>query len=63
MDDIKNEKLYEYELIQYEGYSTPRKYRIYRLTESEAHAKNQGYALNGVSKRLVRTEARMEEGL
>ena len=52
------EKLYEYELIQYEGYSVPRKYRFYRLTEAEAHAKNQGYALNGVSKRFVKVIAK-----
>ena len=50
-----NEKVYEYELIQYEGYSPPHKYRIYRLTSCEAHDMNQGYALNGVPKRLVKT--------
>ena len=48
------EKLYEYELIQYEGYSVPRKYRLYRLTEIEAHEKNQAYALNHVGKRFVK---------
>ena len=40
------EKLYEYELIQYEGYSVPRKVSVYTdLTEAEAHEKNQAYAL------------------
>jgi hypothetical protein len=48
------EKLYEYELIQYEGYTVPRKYRLYRFTEAEAHAKNQAYALNHVGKRFVK---------
>jgi hypothetical protein len=58
MSENNNEKLYEYELIQYEGFSYPRKYRVYRLTESEAHDKNQGYAFNRVPKRLVRADSR-----
>ena len=52
------EKLYEYELVQYEGYSVPRKYRIFRFTEKEAYEKNQAYALNNVKKRLVKVEKR-----
>ncbi len=54
MNHNPNEKVYKYQLIQYEGYCSPRKYRIYRLTPSEAHDMNQGYALNGVPKRLVK---------
>lgn len=48
------EKLYEYELIQYGGQRTPRKYSLYRLTKAEAHEKNQAYALNHISKRFVK---------
>ena len=55
------EKLYEYELIQYEGYAVPRKYRLYRLTEAEAHEKNQAYALNHVGKRFVKVENKTEK--
>ena len=61
MSANNNEKLYEYELIQYEGFSLPRKYRMYRLTEKEAHDKNQGYAFNGISKRLVRVGSKTKE--
>ena len=55
------QKLYEYELIQYEGCAMPRKYRLYRLTESEAHDKNQAYALNHVGKRFVKLENKTEK--
>ena len=55
------EKLYEYELVQYEGHSFPRKYSLYRLTESEAHAKNQAYALNHIPKRFVKVENKTEK--
>jgi hypothetical protein len=58
MSEHNKEKLHEYELIQYEGFAFPRKYSIYRLTESEAHDKNQGYAFNRVPKRLVRVGSR-----
>ena len=56
------DKLYEYELITYGNESlTPRKYRIFNLTEEEAHIKNQGYAFNGVEKRFVRLEPRIKK--
>ena len=52
------EKLYDYDLVQYSGYSVPRVSTIYRLTEAEAHAKNQGFALNGIARRFVRIQPR-----
>ena len=54
----EREKVYDYELISYSGNALPRKYRIFRFTESEAQQKNQAYALNLVDKRLVRIKAR-----
>ena len=52
-------ELYEYELVDYSGTSVPpRQYRLFRLTEAEAHSKNEAYTSNGVSKRFVRTEPR-----
>ena len=71
MSENNSEKLYEYELITYEIHSDfrlgqlakplPRKYSIYRLTEAEAHIKNQGYAFNGIPKRFVRIDPRIPE--
>ena len=55
------EKLYDYELIQYGGQRTPRKYSLYRLTKAEAHEKNQAYALNHVAKRFVKVENKTEK--
>jgi len=55
---IKQEKLYDYELVDYSGNALQRKYRIFRFTESEAQEKNQAYGLNRVNKRLVRVKAR-----
>ena len=52
------EKIHQYELIQYEGYSPQRQYKIYNLTESEAHERNQSYALQQIAKRLVKVKAR-----
>jgi hypothetical protein len=49
-------KLFKYELVQYEGYSYPRKYKIYILTEEEAHYKNQAFSLNRVTKRFVKLD-------
>ena len=54
MQETPQEQVYTYELIQYEGYTPPRKFRIYRLTPSEAHELNQGYALNRIPKRFVK---------
>jgi len=59
------EKLYEYELIPY-GHNfgdamVSRKYRIFNLTEKEAHDKNQAYALNNVAKRFVKVENKTEK--
>ena len=48
------EKLHDYDLVQYSGYSPPRASTIYRLTEAEAHTKNQAFALNGIGRRFVR---------
>ena len=53
----KQEKLYDYQLVQYE-FKVPRQYKNYKLTEEEAQAKNQAFALNRVLKRFVRTESR-----
>ena len=56
------EKLYEYELVPFasslSGGELPRKYRLYRFTEAEAHAKNQAYALNHIGKRFVKVTDR-----
>ena len=53
-----SEKLYDYNLVQYGGYSAPRASTIYRLTEAEAHTKNQGFVLNGIGRRFVRIQPR-----
>jgi len=57
----EREKLYDYELVPF-GHNfadaMPRKYLMFRFTESEAQEKNQAYALNKVQKRLVRVKAR-----
>ena len=57
----EQEKVYDYELIEFGGNRASRiarKYRMFRFTESEAQEKNQAYALNRVHKRLVRVKAR-----
>ncbi len=54
----KQKKLYDYELIVHSGIPLPRQYKIYRLTESEAHERNQGFAINGIYKRFIRVKAR-----
>ena len=51
---IGRPKLSKYELVQYEGYAYPRKYKIYMLTEEEAYYKNQAFSLNRVTKRFVK---------
>ena len=57
----EREKIYDYELIPF-GHNfadaMPRKYRIFRFTESEAQEQNKQYILNKVQKRLVRVKAR-----
>ena len=53
-----SEKVYDYDLVQYSGYSPPRASTIYRLTEAEAHAQNQAFALNGIGRRFVRIQPR-----
>ena len=61
MNLIEQEKLYDYELIEFGGHPVnriQRKYRTFRFTESEAQEKNQAYSLNRVHKRLVRIKAR-----
>ena len=52
------EEIHEYELVDYSGTTLARRYRLFRLTEEEAHSKNESYVLNRVSKRFVRTESR-----
>jgi len=55
------EEIHEYELIPF-GHdcvdAMPRRYRIFRFTEKEAHELNQQYITNNVKKRLVKVENR-----
>jgi len=55
------EETHEYELISF-GHDfadvMPRRYKIFRFTEKEAHDHNQQYILNNVKKRLVKVEGR-----
>ena len=50
----------EYILINY-AERRPLYYRKVHLTEYEAHNLNQGYALNGMSQRYVKTTSRFLE--
>ena len=48
------EKVCDYQLIQYEGYLAKYKEKIIKLTPSEAHSLNQGFALNLFPKRYIK---------
>ena len=55
------EEIHEYELIPFGDNLSdrmPRRYRMFRFTEKEAHEHNQQYILNNVKKRLVKIEKR-----
>ena len=55
------EEIHEYELIPF-GHNfadaMPRRYRIFRFTEKEAHEHNQQYITNNTKKRLVKVKKR-----
>ena len=55
--NINKQLVLDYELIDYNTDPNPYTPKVIRqLTESEAHAKNQGFALNGITKRYVKMD-------
>ena len=58
------EEVFDFELLTYaperrwREIALPRSSRNYRLTEKEAHEKNQAFGLNSIPKRFIRVKNR-----
>ena len=55
MNNQSKEKILNYKLIQYEGYS-PESNKVWRLTAREAHNLNYSLAINRTPKRYIRLD-------
>lgn len=59
----KDPELFEYELIDYSTQLIPTQRepeRLIKMSVHEAHSRNQGYAMNSISKRYIKRDTKQK---